>query len=73
LIGDFAVPQFFILQALVIPLLILSTVLHHYTIQGRTPETARWIGWSFRQSAAMAAAFLGVKLVGSSPDRLSPS
>jgi hypothetical protein len=39
LIGDSAVPQVFTLQALVIPLLILSAVLHPYTIQGRTPAT----------------------------------
>ena len=61
------VPFFFTLQALVIPLLILSTVLHPNTMQGRILETRplRWIGWISYSLYLWQQLFLGVNFVGS--------
>jgi hypothetical protein len=54
------VPCFFTLQAIVLPLLILSTVLHPNTVQGSIleskPAPLDWV--DFIQSVSMAAAFL---------------
>jgi peptidoglycan/LPS O-acetylase OafA/YrhL len=61
------VPFFFTLQALVIPLLILSTVLHPNTMQGRILETSplRWIGWISYSLYLWQQLFFGVNFVGS--------
>jgi peptidoglycan/LPS O-acetylase OafA/YrhL len=61
------VPFFFTLQALVIPLLILSTVLHPNTMQGRILETRllRWIGWISYSLYLWQQLFFGVNFVGS--------
>jgi peptidoglycan/LPS O-acetylase OafA/YrhL len=60
-------PFFFTLQALIIPLLILSTVLHPNTIQGRILETKplRWIGWISYSLYLWQQLFFGVNFVGS--------
>lgn len=61
------VPFFFTLQAMVIPLLILSTVLHPNTVQGRILETRplRWIGWISYSLYLWQQLFFGVNFVGS--------
>ena len=61
------VPFFFTLQALIIPLLILSTVLHPNTMQGRILETRplRWIGWISYSLYLWQQLFFGVNFVGS--------
>jgi len=61
------VPFFFTLQALVIPLLILSTVLHPNTMQGRILETRplRWIGLISYSLYLWQQLFFGVNFVGS--------
>jgi peptidoglycan/LPS O-acetylase OafA/YrhL len=61
------VPFFFTLQALVIPLLILSTVLHPNTMQGRILETSplRWIGCISYSLYLWQQLFFGVNFVGS--------
>ena len=63
------IPFFFTLQALVIPLLILSTVLHPGTIQGRILESKpiRWIGWISYSLYLWQQLFFGVNFVGSPP------
>jgi peptidoglycan/LPS O-acetylase OafA/YrhL len=63
------VPCFFTLQAIVLPLLILSTVLHPNTVQGRILETKplRWIGWISYSLYLWQQLFFGVNFVGSPP------
>ena len=61
------VPGFFTLQAIVLPLLILSTALHPGTIQGRILETKpfRWIGWISYSLYLWQQLFFGVNFAGS--------
>jgi peptidoglycan/LPS O-acetylase OafA/YrhL len=63
------VPCFFTLQAIVLPLLILSTVLHPNTVQGRILETMplRWIGWISYSLYLWQQLFFGVNFAGSPP------
>jgi peptidoglycan/LPS O-acetylase OafA/YrhL len=63
------VPCFFTLQAIVLPLLILSTVLHPNTVQGRILESRplRWIGWISYSLYLWQQLFFGVNFVGSPP------
>jgi peptidoglycan/LPS O-acetylase OafA/YrhL len=63
------VPCFFTLQAIVLPLLILSTVLHPKTLQGRILESKplRWIGWISYSLYLWQQLFFGVNFVGSPP------
>lgn len=63
------VPCFFTLQAIVLPLLILSTVLHPDTVQGRILESRplRWIGWISYSLYLWQQLFFGVNFVGSPP------
>lgn len=63
------VPFFFTLQAILIPLLILSTVLHPNTPQGRILESKplRWIGWISYSLYLWQQLFFGVNFVGSPP------
>jgi peptidoglycan/LPS O-acetylase OafA/YrhL len=62
-------PFFFTLQAVTIPLLILSTVLHPKTIQGSILEfkPLRWIGWISYSLYLWQQLFFGVNFVGSPP------
>jgi peptidoglycan/LPS O-acetylase OafA/YrhL len=69
----FATPPFFAaLQATVIPLLILSTVLHPGSIPGRVLEMkpVRWIGWISYSLYLWQQLFFGNRFV-SSPPRLA--
>jgi peptidoglycan/LPS O-acetylase OafA/YrhL len=61
------VPLFFTLQAIVLPLLILSTVLHPKTIQGRTLElpALRWVGCISYSLYLWQQLFFGVNFAGS--------
>jgi peptidoglycan/LPS O-acetylase OafA/YrhL len=61
------IPFFFTLQALIIPLLILSTVLHPNMTPGRILETRplRWIGWISYSLYLWQQLFFGVNFVGS--------
>jgi peptidoglycan/LPS O-acetylase OafA/YrhL len=61
------VPFFLTWQAIVIPLLILSTVLHPNTIQGSILEflPIRWIGWISYSLYLWQQLFFGTNLVGS--------
>jgi peptidoglycan/LPS O-acetylase OafA/YrhL len=63
------VPCFFTLQAIVLALLILSTVLHPHSIQGRVLESKllRWIGWISYSLYLWQQLFFGVNFVGSPP------
>jgi|SRR5579859_444767 len=63
------VPCFFTLQAIVLPLLILSTVLHPHTTEGRILETRllRWIGWISYSLYLWQQLFFGVNFAGSPP------
>jgi peptidoglycan/LPS O-acetylase OafA/YrhL len=63
------VPCFFTLQAIVLPLLILSTVLHPSTVQGRILESKplRWIGWISYSLYLWQQLFFGVNFVASPP------
>ncbi len=63
------VPCFFTLQAIVLPLLILSTVLHPNTLQGRILESKplRWIGWISYSLYLWQQLFFGVNFAGSPP------
>jgi peptidoglycan/LPS O-acetylase OafA/YrhL len=63
------VPCFFTLQAVVLALLILSTVLHPNSIQGRVLESKplRWIGWISYSLYLWQQLFFGVNFVGSPP------
>ncbi len=63
------VPCFFTLQAIVLPLLILSTALHPNTVQGRILETKplRWIGWISFSLYLWQQLFFGVNFAGSPP------
>jgi len=63
------VPCFFTLQAIVLPLLILSTALHPNTAQGRILETKplRWIGWISYSLYLWQQLFFGVNFAGSPP------
>jgi peptidoglycan/LPS O-acetylase OafA/YrhL len=63
------VPSSFTLQALVLPLLILSTVLHPGTMQARILESKpiRWIGWISYSLYLWQQLFFGVNFVGSPP------
>jgi peptidoglycan/LPS O-acetylase OafA/YrhL len=60
-------PCFFTLQAVVLPLLILSTVLHPNTVQGRILETKplRWIGCISYSLYLWQQLFFGVNFAGS--------
>jgi peptidoglycan/LPS O-acetylase OafA/YrhL len=64
------VPGFFTLQAIVLPLLILSTVLHPNTAQGKILESKplRWIGWISYSLYLWQQLFFGVNFVGSPPE-----
>jgi peptidoglycan/LPS O-acetylase OafA/YrhL len=61
------IPFFLTWQAIVIPLLILSTVLHPNTIQGSILEflPIRWIGWISYSLYLWQQLFFGTNLVGS--------
>jgi peptidoglycan/LPS O-acetylase OafA/YrhL len=61
------VPCFFTLQAVLIPLLLLSTVLHPNTIPGRILEwtPVRWLGWISYSLYLWQQLFFGVNFVGS--------
>jgi peptidoglycan/LPS O-acetylase OafA/YrhL len=63
------VPCFFTLQGILLPLLILSTVLHPNTVQGRVLESRplRWIGWISYGLYLWQQLFFGVNFVGSPP------
>ncbi len=63
------IPLFFTLQAIVLPLLILSTVLHPKTIPGSILEwkALRWIGWISYSLYLWQQLFFGVNFVGSPP------
>jgi peptidoglycan/LPS O-acetylase OafA/YrhL len=63
------VPFFFTLQAIVLSLLVLSTVLHPNTVQGRILETKpfRWLGWISYSLYLWQQLFFGVNLAGSPP------
>jgi peptidoglycan/LPS O-acetylase OafA/YrhL len=63
------VPGFFTLQAIVLPLLILSTALHPNTVQGRILEAKplRWIGWISYSLYLWQQLFFGVNFAGSPP------
>ena len=63
------VPGFFTLQAMVLPLLILSTALHPNTLQGRILETKplRWVGWISYSLYLWQQLFFGVNFAGSPP------
>jgi peptidoglycan/LPS O-acetylase OafA/YrhL len=63
------VPCFFTLQAIVLPLLILSTALHPNTVQGRILEAKpfRWIGWISYSLYLWQQLFFGVNFAGSPP------
>jgi peptidoglycan/LPS O-acetylase OafA/YrhL len=63
------VPLFFTLQAIVLPLLILSTVLHPKTIPGRILEFSalRWVGWISYSLYLWQQLFFGVNFAGSPP------
>ena len=63
------IPLFFTLQAIVLPLLILSTVLHPKTIQGSILEfpPLRWVGWISYSLYLWQQLFFGVNFVGSPP------
>jgi peptidoglycan/LPS O-acetylase OafA/YrhL len=63
------VPWFFTLQAIVLPLLILSTALHPSAVQGRILETKplRWIGWISYSLYLWQQLFFGVNFAGSPP------
>jgi peptidoglycan/LPS O-acetylase OafA/YrhL len=63
------VPCFFTLQAIVLPLLILSTTLHPNTVQGRILESRPlcWIGWISYSLYLWQQLFFGVNFVGSPP------
>jgi peptidoglycan/LPS O-acetylase OafA/YrhL len=63
------VPCLFTLQAIVLPLLILSTVLHPNTVQGRILETKplRWIGCISYSLYLWQQLFFGVNFAGSPP------
>jgi peptidoglycan/LPS O-acetylase OafA/YrhL len=64
---NFKVPCFFTLQAIVLPLLILSTALHPNTVQGRILEAKpfRWIGWISYSLYLWQQLFFGVNFAGS--------
>jgi peptidoglycan/LPS O-acetylase OafA/YrhL len=66
---NFKVPCFFTLQAIVLPLLILSTALHPNTVQGRILEAKpfRWIGWISYSLYLWQQLFYGVNFAGSPP------
>jgi peptidoglycan/LPS O-acetylase OafA/YrhL len=66
------IPFFLTLQAIVIPLLILSTVLHPRTLQGKILEfrPIRWIGWISYSLYLWQQLFFGTNLVGS-PTRIA--
>jgi peptidoglycan/LPS O-acetylase OafA/YrhL len=63
------VPWFFTLQAILLPLLILSTALHPSAVQGRILETKplRWIGWISYSLYLWQQLFFGVNFAGSPP------
>jgi peptidoglycan/LPS O-acetylase OafA/YrhL len=63
------IPFLFALQASLIPLLILSTVLHPNTLQGRILEwlPLRWIGWISYSLYLWQQLFFGVNFAGSPP------
>ena len=63
------VPFFFTLQAIVLPLLILSTALHPHTVQARILEIKplRWIGWISYSLYLWQQLFFGVNFAGSPP------
>jgi peptidoglycan/LPS O-acetylase OafA/YrhL len=63
------VPCLFTLQAIVLPLLILSTVLHPNTLQGRILETKplRWMGCISYSLYLWQQLFFGVNFAGSPP------
>jgi peptidoglycan/LPS O-acetylase OafA/YrhL len=63
------VPCFFTLQAIVLPLLILSTVLHPNTVQGRIlgSKPLRWIGWISYSLYLWQQLFFGVNFAASPP------
>ena len=63
------VPFHFILQAVLIPLLVLSTVLHPKAVPGMLLEwfPLRWIGWISYSLYLWQQLFFGVNLVGSPP------
>jgi peptidoglycan/LPS O-acetylase OafA/YrhL len=63
------VPCFFTVQAIVLPLLILSTALHPNTVQGRILETKplRWIGWISYSLYLWQQLFFGINFAGSPP------
>jgi peptidoglycan/LPS O-acetylase OafA/YrhL len=63
------IPFTFTLQAVVLPLLVLSTVLHPRAIPGKVLETfpLRWIGWISYSLYLWQQLFFGVNLVGSPP------
>jgi peptidoglycan/LPS O-acetylase OafA/YrhL len=63
------VPCFFTLQAIVLPLLIVSTALHPNTVQGRILESKplRWIGRISYSLYLWQQLFFGVNFVGSPP------
>jgi peptidoglycan/LPS O-acetylase OafA/YrhL len=63
------VPFFFTLQAIVLPLLILSTALHPHTVQARILEIkpVRWIGWISYSLYLWQQLFFGVNFAGSPP------
>jgi peptidoglycan/LPS O-acetylase OafA/YrhL len=63
------VPCFFTLQAIVLPLLILSTALHPNTLQGRILETKplRWIGCISYSLYLWQQLFFGFNFAGSPP------
>jgi peptidoglycan/LPS O-acetylase OafA/YrhL len=63
------IPLFFTLQAIVIPLLILSTVLHSNTVLGSILESRpmRWLGWISYSLYLWQQLFFGTNFVGSPP------
>ncbi len=63
------IPFFSTLQAIVVPLLILSTVLHPGTIQGSILESKpiRWIGWISYSLYLWQQLFFGTNFVSSPP------
>jgi peptidoglycan/LPS O-acetylase OafA/YrhL len=69
LVSPGCLPFFFTLQAILLPLLVLSTVLHSNTVQGRILESKplRWIGWISYSLYLWQQLFFGVNFVGSPP------
>jgi peptidoglycan/LPS O-acetylase OafA/YrhL len=63
------IPLFFTLQAIVLPLLVLSTVLHPKTIPARILEfpALRWVGWISYSLYLWQQLFFGVNFAGSPP------